>query len=127
MASGPAESIIIAGRRFVCNSDDDVSIQLPGWTNEVKMHGDGTSHNAKSRKPGKIDGLNVYASHEDDGLEYLQECADRHENLDISLTLCDGIVYAGSMQITGDGTAEGTKEGFTPVTLEGPTLEKQGG
>jgi hypothetical protein len=125
MASGPAESVTIAGRRFVCNSDDDVSIQLPGWTNEVKMHGDGTAHNAKSRKPGKIDGLNVYASHEDDGLEYLQECADRHENLDISLTLCDGTVYAGSMQITGDSTAEGTKEGFTPVTLEGPTLEKQ--
>jgi hypothetical protein len=29
------------------------------------------------------------------------------------------------MQFTGDGTAEGSKEGYAPVTLEGPTLEKQ--
>ena len=126
MASGPAESITIAGRRFVCNADDDVNIQLPGWTNEIKMHGDGSSHNAKSRKPGKIDSLNVYIDHERKDLEYLQEQADKHSNLDISLTLCDGIVYAGSMQITGDATAEGTKEGYAPLTLEGPTLEQQG-
>jgi hypothetical protein len=126
MASGPAESITIAGRRFVCNSDDDVSVQLSGWTNEVKMHGDGSSHVAKSRKPGKIDGLNVYIDHEQDDLEFLQTEADKHSYLDVSLTMCDGRVYAGSMQITGDGTAEGSKEGFAPVTLEGPTLEKQG-
>ena len=125
MASGPAESVVIAGRRFVCNSDDDVSIQLPGWTNEVKMHGDGSAHTAKSRKPGKIDGLNVYIDHERDDLEFIQTNADKHENLDISLTLCDGRVYAGSLQITGDSTAEGTKEGYAPLTLEGANLEKQ--
>ena len=126
MAAGPAESIVIAGRRFPCNADDDVTVQLPGWTNEIKMHGDGGGHPAKSRKPGKIDGLNVVIDHERDDLEYLQDCADKHEYLDISLTLCDGRVYAGSMQLTGDSTAEGTKEGFAPVTLEGPNLEVQG-
>jgi hypothetical protein len=125
MASGPAESITIAGRRFVCNSDDDVSVQLPGWTNEMKMHGDGSGHMAKSRKPGKIDGLNVYIDHERDDLEFIQTNADKHEFLDTSLTLCDGRVYAGSLQITGDSTAEGTKEGYAPLTLEGVNLEKQ--
>ena len=125
MASGPAESITIAGRRFVCNSDDDVSVQLPGWTNETKMHGDGSAHTSKSRKPGKIDGLNVYIDHERDDLEYLQEQADKHSNLDISLTFCDGTIYAGSMQIVGDSTAEGTKESYAPITLEGAHLEKQ--
>ncbi|MCL2093819.1 MAG: hypothetical protein FWH12_06455 [Treponema sp.] len=126
MAAGPAESIVIAGRRFACNADDDVTVQLPGYTNETKMHGDGGAHVSKSRKPGKISGLNVVIDHENDDLEFLQEHADRHDYLDISLTLCDGRVYAGSMQITGDSTAEGTKEGFAPVELEGPTLEAQG-
>ena len=125
MASGPAESIVIAGRRFVCKSDDDVSIQLPGWTNEVIMHGDGSSHIAKSRKPGKIDNINVYIEHEIDGLEFLQEQMDKLENLPVTLTLCSGRVYAGDMQLTGDSTAEGTKEGFAPLTLEGSFLEKQ--
>ncbi|MCL2381353.1 MAG: hypothetical protein FWC64_07130 [Treponema sp.] len=126
MASGPAESITIAGRRFVCNNEDDVSIQLPGFTNETRMHGDGGAHFAKSRKPGSIDSINVYIDPERNDLEYLQEQANRHEYFDVSLTLCDGIVYAGSMMLTGDSTALGVREGFAPITLEGPTLEKQG-
>lgn len=125
MASGPAESIVIGGRRFACKGDDDVSITLPGWTNESIQHGDGTAHVAKSRKNGKVDSLNVHIDHEQDDLEYLQEQMDKHGFLDITLTLCDGRVYAGNMQITGDSPAEGTKEGFCPLTLEGPALEKQ--
>ena len=125
MAKGPAESITIAGRRFACNADDDVTIQLPGFTNETRMHGDGGSHISKSRKPGNISNLNVYIETERDDLEYLQRIADRLDYVDISLTLCDGTVYSGSMQLVGDSTAEGTKEGWAPVELEGPTLEKQ--
>jgi hypothetical protein len=125
MASGPAESITIAGRRFACNAEDDVSVQLSGWTNENKLHGDGSSHIAKARKAGKIDGLNVYIDHERDDLEYIQTEMDKHSYLDVSLTMCDGRVYAGTMQFTGDGTAESGKEGFAPITMEGPSLEKQ--
>jgi hypothetical protein len=126
MASGPAESIIIAGRRLVCNAEDDVSIQLSGWTNKNKLHGDGSSHIAKARKSGTIEALNVYIDHERDDLEFIQTEMDKHSYLDVSLTMCDGRVYAGSMQFTGDSTAEGGKDGFAPITLEGPTLEKQG-
>jgi len=126
MASGPAESITIAGRRFVCNNDDDVSIQLPGFANETKMHGDGGAHIAKSRKPGKLDSINVYVDPERNDLEYLQDMADSLEYHDVTITLVDGIVYSGSMQLTGDSTALGVREGFAPITLEGPTLEKQG-
>ena len=125
MAAGPAESIIIAGRRFPCNAEDDVSVRLPGFTNEVKMHGDGTSHVSKSRKSARIANLNIWISHEDSGLEYIQEQMDKHEDLDISLTLCDGTVYAWSMQIVGDSPEEGTKEGWCPIEMEGPTLEQQ--
>jgi hypothetical protein len=125
MAAGPAESIVIAGRRFACNGEDDVSITLPGYTNESKQHGDGTAHVVKARKNGKIDGVNVYIDHEQDDLEFLQTQMNKPGFLDISLTLCDGRVYAGNLQITGDSVAEGTKEGWASITLEGPTLEKQ--
>jgi len=126
MASGPAESITLAGRRFVCNNEDDVSVRLPGFTNETQMHGDGSSHVAKSRKPGRIDNINVYIDTEREDLEYLQSLADRMDTFDVSLTLVDGIVYSGSMQLTGDSTALGVREGFAPITLEGSALEKQG-
>ena len=126
MAAGPAESIIIAGRRFECNADDDVNVRLPGFTNEIKMHGDGSSHTSKSRKSGRISSLNIFAKHEENDLEFLQEQMDKNELLPISLTFCDGIVYAGNMAIVGESTEEGIKEGWTPIELEGPTLEKQG-
>jgi hypothetical protein len=126
MAAGPAESLIIAGRRFVCNADDDVNIRLPGFTNEVKMHGDGSAHSSKSRKAGRISSLNLYVNNEENDLEYLQEQMDKHEFLDISLTMCDGTVYAGSMVIVGESTEEAIKEGWAPIEFEGPTLEKQG-
>jgi len=126
MASGPAESISLAGRRFVCNNEDDVSIQLHGFTNETQMHGDGSSHVAKSRKPGVIDSINVYIDPQRDDLEYLQGLANRMETFDVSITLVDGIVYSGSMQLVGDSTALGVREGFAPITLSGSVLEKQG-
>ena len=124
MAAGPAESIVIAGRRFPCNSEDDVTVRLPGFTNEVKMHGDGSSHNVKSRKSGKLSGINVYINHEEDDLEFLQEQMDKHENIDIVLTMCDGTVYNGNMQIVGESTEESSKEGWAPIEFEGPSLEK---
>jgi len=126
MASGPAESITIAGRRFVCNNEDDVNIQLHGFNNETMMHGDGGAHIAKSHKPGSITSISVYIDPARNDLEYLQQKANSLEYHDVSLTLVDGIVYAGSMQLTGDSMAMGIREGFCPIELEGPTLEKQG-
>jgi hypothetical protein len=122
-ASGPVESITLSGRRFPCDGEDTVNIQLSGTRNEVKSFGDGQKRVVKSRGNGKIEGLNVGIDDSNQDLEYLQGLQDRLVVFDVSLTKCDGTVYAGAMQLTGDIITDG-KEGLAGITLEGD-LEQQ--
>lgn len=124
IASGPIESITIDGRRFATDGEDDVGIQLPGFTNEVKPNGDGTNRLVKARSTGLIDGLNVQIDDDREDLEFLQERQNSLEMLDVSCTTVSGVVYSGSMQIT-EAIKVSKKEGTASITLQG-VIEKQG-
>jgi hypothetical protein len=121
--SGPIESIIIAGRRFECDAEDSGEITLSGMKNEVKRSGAGGKRLVRSFRTGGLKGLNVVITHDNDDLEYLSNLQSTADFFDVSLTVCDGTVYAGSMQFTDDIT-ENTKEGTISISLEGD-LEKQ--
>jgi hypothetical protein len=121
--SGPIESITIAGRRFPTDAEDTGTITLSGKKNEVKRSGDGGKRLVRSFRTGSIKGLNVVITHENNDLEYLSDLQTKSDFFDVSLTLTDGTVYAGSMQFT-DEIAEDTKEGTASVSLEGD-LEMQ--
>jgi hypothetical protein len=121
--SGPVESIIIAGRRFECDAEDSGEITLSGMKNEVKRSGSGGKRLVRGFRTGGIKNLNVVVTHENDDLEYLSKLQSTADFFDVSLTHCDGTIYAGSMQFTDDIT-ENTKEGTVGISLEGD-LEKQ--
>jgi hypothetical protein len=89
----------------------------------MKSNGDGSKRQIKSRKNGMIENLNIQIDPAKKDLEYCQELTDRLVPFDVSLTMCDGTVYAGSMQLTGDIKYDG-KEGTAGITLEGD-LEMQ--
>jgi hypothetical protein len=92
-------------------------------TNEVKFNGDGSKRIVRGRVSGMIENLNVQITHERKDLEYMTELRGTSDFFDVSLTLVDGTVYAGSMQLTGD-IKEDTMEGTAGITLEGD-LEMQ--
>jgi hypothetical protein len=121
--SGPIESITLAGRRFATDGEDAGNISLSGMTNEVKFNGDGSKRLVRGRVSGMIENLNVQITHERKDLEYLTNLRGQSDFFDVSLTLVDGTVYSGSMQLTGD-IKEDTKEGTAAITLEGD-LEMQ--
>jgi hypothetical protein len=121
--SGPIESITIAGRRFPVEGEDAGSVILAGFKNEVKFYGDGGKHLLRSRANGSIKGLNVGITHENKDLEYLRDKQSMSDFFDVSLTYCDGTVYAGSMQLVDDIT-EDTQQGTAGISLEGD-LEMQ--
>ncbi len=123
-ASGPIESITLRGRRFPVDGEDAGNVSLPGTSNEVKPNGDGSLRLVKGRVAGMIENLNAQIDHERQDLEYLHELRDGGDFFDVSLTYCDGTVYAGSMQLT-DDIKEDTKEGTAGITLTG-NLEMQG-
>lgn len=122
MASGALESIVINGRRFTCKADDDCEIELPGFSNETIVHGDGSTTYKKTRHTGHISGINLLLDNDRDDHEFLQEAQNSLEPLDISATEVDGTVYGGSMQLTEELTRS-TGENSMGITLEG-SLEK---
>jgi hypothetical protein len=121
--SGPVESITIAGRRFPVDGEDAGNVVLSGFKNEIKFNGDGSKRIIRSRANGSIKNLNVQITHENKDLEYLRDKQSTSDFFDVSLTYCDGTVYAGSMQFVDDIT-EDTQQGTAGISLEGD-LEMQ--
>jgi hypothetical protein len=121
---GPIESITIKGRRFACDGEDSAKIQLGGFNNELKPNGDGTPRQIKSRKLATISDLNPKIDPANGDLEYLQEIQNGFEMADTAITLVDGTVYSGAMQIT-DEVEYDAKEGTAGLSMAG-SLEIQG-
>jgi len=124
MIAGPFESHTIAGRRFVCDADDDAVLQMNGKQNEMKPNGDSTNRVIQSRVPGVLEGTNIVFDDERDDIPFLQDIKDRGATVDYSGTTNDGVIYSGAVVITGD-LKFSHKNGTVPITLSG-TFEKQG-
>lgn len=118
MVGGPVKTIAINGRLFTSDSEDAVSITLPGYNNEVKPNGNGTNRLIKSRHVGVIEGVSLAIDQSRGDMEFLQETADSLEFVPVTLTLVDDTVYSGNMQLT-EAVATDTKETTASVTLNG--------
>ncbi|GHU13044.1 hypothetical protein FACS1894161_2550 [Spirochaetia bacterium] len=121
---GPFESHTINGRRFVCDAEDDAQIQLQGFSNEVKVAGDGSLRLLKSRIPGTLEGTNIIYDPFNGDDDYLVKCRSGKEMLEYSGTDVDGTIWTGLVQITGD-LKFSAKNKTVGLTLTG-TFEKQG-
>jgi hypothetical protein len=124
MLAGPFESHTLGGRRFGCDAEDAIQMQLSGKSNDVVPNGDGTSRVKQSRVVASIEGANLTFDPENGDPEYLQELRDAGKMFDYSGTTNDGTIYAGSMQITDDLKFD-FKEGTVSVTMKG-FVTKQG-
>ena len=121
---GPFESHTINGRRFVCDADDDAQIQPQGLNNEIKMNGDGSMRLLKGRVAGSLEGTNLCYDPANGDDDFLIEARDSKEMLNYSGTECDGTIWTGLVQITGD-LKFSAKNRTVPITLVG-TFQKQG-
>jgi hypothetical protein len=124
MIAEPFESHTLAGRRFVCDGDDDAVLQLNGENNEMKPNGDSSNRVIQTRTIGTLEGTNLEFDPERGDVEFLQDLKDRGATFDYSGTTNDGTIYSGSVVITGE-LKFSLKNGTVPVTLSG-TFEKQG-
>ena len=124
MIAGPFESHTLAGRRFVCDADDDAILRMNGFDNELKPNGDGTNRVLQSRAVGSIEGTNLEFDPERGDVEFLEELKNKGEHFDYSGTTNDGTIYTGNVVITGE-LKFSFKNGTVPITFMG-TFEKQG-
>jgi hypothetical protein len=124
MIAGPFESHTLAGRRFVCDGDDDAVIQMNGKTNELKPNGDSSNRVIQARVTGLLEGTNLVFDPENGDVEFLDDLKNKGVPFDYSGTTNDGIIYSGSVVISGE-LKYSFKNGTVAVTLAG-TFEKQG-
>lgn len=99
---GSAESISIAGRNFAVDAEADLTMDLGGFSNEKKPNGNKSSRTIKMRKLWSIEGLAIAIDFDQGDLEFLQEIADKSEDVAIAVTLVANVTYSGTGTITGD-------------------------
>lgn len=117
-AGGALESIVINGRRFTCDAEDEPKFKMPGYENEVAPNADGTFRQKKTRVAGTISDINIVTDDSRGDQEFIEESAASLEFLAISATKIDGTLISGSMQITDEKALDG-KANTMSITLAG--------
>lgn len=122
---GSIESISIRGRLFPVASDAEATKKLGGFENEVQSNGDGGARLVKTRIPWGIDGVQVEISDARADAEFLQEIADAHDWVPITITLASGVTYQAKGTVAGE-VGSSTQNATASITLSGPgTLTQQ--
>lgn len=117
-AGSAFESIVINGRRFACDAEDEPKTKLPGFENEVVPNSDGTFRQKKTRVAGTITDLNIVTDDARGDQQFIKESADSLEFLPISATKVDGTLVSGSMQITDEKVLD-VKANTMSISLAG--------
>lgn len=117
-AGSALESIVIDGRRFTCDAEDEPKFKLPGFENEVVANADGTFRQKKTRVPGTITDVNIVTDDSRGDQAFIEEAAANLEFLPISATKIDGTLVSGNMQITEEKVLDG-KANTMAISLAG--------
>lgn len=117
-AGGALESIVINGRRFTCDAEDEPKFKLPGFENEVSPNSDGTFRQKKTRVAGTITDINIVTDDSRGDEAFIEESAASLDFLAISATKIDGTLVSGNMQITDEKVLDG-KANTMAISLAG--------
>ena len=121
--AGDIRQFTINGREFDPAPETNATIMLAGFRNESAPTGNGEQHTTQRRKLGGIDGMSVSLDNTRQDLEFIQGISDAGTPVPVTLTLADGITYAGELAIEGDvnpNSGEGTLE----LAFRGKTFEQ---
>lgn len=117
-AGGALVSIVIDGRHFTCDAEDEPKFKLPGFENEVVANSDGTSRIKKTRVVGTITDINIVTDDSRGDQPFIEEAAANLEFFAISATKIDGTLISGNMQITNEKALDG-KANTMAISLAG--------
>ena len=120
---GDIIQLVLFGRIFEVKKDANVTSRLAGYTNETEPTGSGGIHTKQSVKLGGFDSIPVSLDPDRDDLEFLQEQADTGEPGNCSMTIVNGVTYAGQLVIQGEVDAA-SGDGQAEITALGAQFEK---
>lgn len=98
-AGGALTSIVINGRSFTCDAEDEPKFKLPGYENEVAPNADGTFRQKKTRVAGTITDVNIVTDDARGDHQFIADAAASLDFLPVNGTKIDGTIVSGNMQI----------------------------
>lgn len=115
---GSIESVSIRGRIFPVAADNDVTLKLGGFENEVASNGNGSARIIKTRMPWSLEGVQIEVDHSRADQEHLQEVADGQEYVPCAITFASGVTYSGKAILT-EMAGYSTQSTTATITLMG--------
>lgn len=120
---GDIQQLILWGRVFEVKADSNVTYRLGGYTTENEPTGSGGMHGTQRRKLGGFDSCPVSLDGTKQDLEYLQGKYNAGEPEACSMTLANGVTYAGDL--APEGELDGSSgDGQAEVSALGPKFEQ---
>lgn len=117
-AGGALTSIVINGRSFTCDAEDEPKFKLPGYENEVAPNADGTFRQKKTRVAGTITDVNIVTDDARGDHQFIEETAASLDFVAVNATKIDGTIVSGNMQITDAKELDG-KANTMAISLAG--------
>ena len=121
--AGDILQIMIYDREFDPKQGSSVNYRIAGRTNETTLNGNGSNHTTQTLKPGGFDSLTISLDPSKKDLEYLQNANDEGEPGNCSMTLINGITYAGQLTLQGELDAN-TGDGQIDISALGAVFEQ---
>ncbi len=99
---GPIKNVILEGRYFDVEGDNEVEMFSGGWTNEVTPNGNGSGRIIKTPKTGEANKLPIIIDDDRGDEEFIKELRNRHSWIKASFTDINDNTFSGDVQIVGD-------------------------
>jgi len=124
ITAGDIRQLTWFGRELNVKAEDaNVVIDLGGFISEAGINGNGTIPVTQRRKKARVAEVQVSLNDAREDLEFLQEKQNSGETGPLNITLASGVVYSGSMVLTGS-LSKSTGDGTATLTWEGAKLEQ---
>jgi hypothetical protein len=120
---GDIRQFTLEGRNYDVKSESEVEINLGGFENEAITSGNGNVGATQKRVPASMTGLAIIADDENGDFQALKDLSDSGKTVPMSLTQANGIVYSGSVFITGP-VVKKTSDGSIDLSVSGSKIEK---
>jgi len=121
--AGDIRQLTWFGKEFdVKGEDANCGLDLGGFTGEMAINGNGTTHDTQRRKKASLSDVPVSIDDDRGDLEFLQGKVNTNSYGPLNVTLASGVTYSGSMKLVGD-LKKMTGDGTASLTWEGAKLE----
>lgn len=120
---GDVRQLTLDGSSYDIKSESEMEINQGGFENEAVTSGNGNVGATQKRVPASVTGISIITDEDNGDFQKLKTLSDSGKSVPMSMTLANGVVYSGSVFITGP-VVKKTSDGSVEIAVSGSKIEK---